>query len=207
MPQEQGVLGVRTCQRWSQGDACLLFPKLPSSNGIIEHKNQYNFYPLIPSKYPPGTCQVSWEKQQPEHFGKWNACANRFFILWDFTLWNCTSKYTEKNLGRSYSIQHSPTTTFYYMFSLKLHPVQRVSTFTFLSEACQWPYWAQNMFYLNSEALIFFLRGIFVVLKNNLNGFRDFYCGTKVGAGSPKVSSCIYVQGPGWTRTHTGTFA
>jgi hypothetical protein len=57
--QEQGVLGVRTCQRWSQGDACLLFPKLPSSNGIIEHKNQYNFYPLIPSKYPPGTCQVS----------------------------------------------------------------------------------------------------------------------------------------------------
>jgi hypothetical protein len=95
----------------------------------------------------------------------------------------------------------------YYMFSLKLHPVQRVSTFTFLSEACQWPYWAQNMFYLNSEALIFFLRGIFVVLKNNLNGFRDFYCGTKVGAGSPKVSSCIYVQGPGWTRTHTGTFA
>jgi hypothetical protein len=66
MRQEQRVLVVRTWARWSQGssssknlgeveprDACL-FPKLSSSYGIIEHKNQYNFYPLIPSKYLPG---------------------------------------------------------------------------------------------------------------------------------------------------------
>jgi hypothetical protein len=63
------------------------------------------------------------------------------------------------------------------------------------------------MFDLNSETLIYSLRGILVVLKNNLNGFWDFYHVTKVGACSPKVSSCIYVQGQGWTRTHTGTFA
>jgi hypothetical protein len=57
------------------------------------------------------------------------------------------------------------------------------------------------------KCLIYFLQGRFVVLKNNLNGFWDFYNVTKVGACLPKVSSCIYVQGPGCTRTHTGTIA
>jgi len=59
MPQEQGVLDVRTWMHEVEPrDACL-FPKLPFSYGIVEHKNQYSFYPVIPSKYPPGTCQVS----------------------------------------------------------------------------------------------------------------------------------------------------
>ncbi len=53
------------------------------------------------------------------------------------------------------------------------------------------------MFDVNSESLIYFLQGIFVILENNLNGFLDFYHVTKVGACSPKVSSCMYVQGPG----------
>jgi hypothetical protein len=31
------------------------------------------------------------------------------------------------------------------------------------------------------------MHGIFVIFRNNLNGFGDFYNGTNMGAGSPKV--------------------
>jgi hypothetical protein len=40
---------------------------------------------------------------------------------------------------------------------------------------------------LNSQTLILSQNGIFVIFGNNLDRFWDFYYGTNMGAGPPKV--------------------
>ncbi len=56
-----------------------------------------------------------------------------------------------------------------------------VPTFTFLHEV--------------AETLIQSLPGMFVIFRNNLNGFLDFYHGTNVDAGEPKASYLLLSRG------------
>jgi hypothetical protein len=101
-------------------DACL-FPKLPSSSGIIEHKNQYNLYPLIPSKYRPGTCQVSWENNNlsiPEN----GMSVQVGFSTREILRSGIVPPNTLRKILEVFTVHKiHPQQLFYYMFSLKLH--------------------------------------------------------------------------------------
>ncbi len=57
----------------------------------------------------------------------------------------------------------------------------------FFTEASYWPNKAPKMLDLNSQTLISKWNEIFVILGNNLDRFWDFYHGTNMGAGPPKV--------------------
>jgi len=112
MPQKQGVLEVRTHPRWSQGTLAY-FQNSPPLMVLL--KTNTIFIPW----YLANIGQVP-ARFHEKHNNLSISENGMFFILWDFTLSNCTSKYTKKNLGSFYSTQNSLTTNFYYMFSLKL---------------------------------------------------------------------------------------
>ncbi len=108
------ALVVQTHPRWSQGTLAY-FQNSPPLMVLLSIKTNTIFIPW----YLASIGQVP-AKFHEKHNNLSISENGMFFILWDFMLSNCTSKYTKKNLGNFYSTQNSLTTNFYYMFSLKL---------------------------------------------------------------------------------------
>jgi hypothetical protein len=81
VPQEQGVLGVRICQRWSQGTLAYYFQNSPPLMALLSIKINTNYIPRYLASIRQVPARFHEKNNNLGISEKWNVCASRFFIL------------------------------------------------------------------------------------------------------------------------------